>query len=48
MYRAIAEMGAAPITKGDRVVKLYYVTRGAQNIKEANFEVPWMDTYCML
>ena len=39
MHRATAEAVAAPKTKRDRVAELHYITRGAQNVKDPNFEV---------
>ena len=38
-HRATAEAVAAPKTKRDRVAELHYITRGARNVKNANFEV---------
>ena len=38
-YRATAAAVAAPKTKRDRVTELHYITRGAQNVKDPNFEV---------
>ena len=45
---ATAEAVAAPKTKRDRVAQLHYITRGAQNVKDANFEVSQMNVYCSL
>ena len=38
-HRATAEAVAAPKTKRDRVAELHYITRGARNVKDRNFEV---------
>ena len=38
-YRATAEAVAAPKTKRDRLAELHYIRRGAQNVKDPNFEV---------
>ena len=41
-YRTTAEawfLAEAPKTKRDRVAELHYITRGAQNVEDANFEV---------
>ena len=38
VYRATAEAIAASKTKRDRVAELHYITRGARNVKDANFE----------
>ena len=37
--RVTAEAVAVPITKRVRVAELHYITRGAQNVKYANFQV---------
>ena len=42
------EAVAAPITKRDRVAELYYITRGARNIKDATFEFSQMHAYYSL
>ena len=39
LNRATAEAVAAPKTKRDRVAELHYITRGARNVKDRNFEV---------
>ena len=39
VYRATVEAVAAPKTKRDRVAELHYITRGARNLKDPNFEV---------
>ena len=38
-YRATAEAVAAPKTKRDRVAELHYITSGARNVEDPNFEV---------
>ena len=37
--RATAEAVAAPKTKRDRVAELHYITRGAGNVEDVNFEM---------
>ena len=38
-YRVTAEEVAAPKTKRDRLAELHYITRGALNVEDPNFEV---------
>ena len=38
LVRATAETVDAPKTKRDRVAELHYITRGAQNVEDVNFE----------